>query len=121
VKFLGVALAQVLLNIVSPGGLGQDQGAAAKAAAHHPRADHLRHPGGELHEAVKLPAAYREIEPKTLMRFVEQRSKTPRGAPATRIGSLQDARIFTHDVPGAAPLDRVRNSLQGGFRRASPP
>jgi len=67
VKFLGVALAQVLLNIVSPGGLGQDQGAATKAAAHHPRADHLRHPGRELHEAVKLPAAYREIEPKTLM------------------------------------------------------
>src|SRR5437667_2465779 len=118
-KFVSVPLTEMLLNVVSAGRLEKDQDAAPKAAAHHPCADHLRHPGGELHEAVKLPAAYREIEAKTLMRFVEQRSKTPRGAPAKRIGSLQDARIFTHDVPGAAPLDRVRNSLQVGFGRVS--
>ena len=66
-KFLGVALAEMLLDIIGTGRLDEYQGAATKAATHHPRADHLRHPGSELHEAVKLPAAYREIEPKTLM------------------------------------------------------
>ena len=75
VKFLGEALRQVLLHIFDASCVHKGQDAAAEAAAHHPRTDHLRHPGGELHETVKLSAAYREIEAKTLMRCIEKRAK----------------------------------------------
>src|SRR5207302_3960793 len=60
VELVRVAFGQVLLDIIDAGALDQHERAAAEASAHHPRADHLRHPGGQLHEAVKLPAAYRE-------------------------------------------------------------
>src|SRR5438132_11378551 len=73
-KFVSVPLTEMLLNVVSTGGLEKDQDASPKAAAHHACADHLRHPGGELHEPVKLAAAYRETESTTLMPAVERRA-----------------------------------------------
>ena len=62
-EFVSVPVGEVLLEVIDGAGLDQHQDAAAETAAHHSRADHLGHPCGELHEAVKLPAAYREIEP----------------------------------------------------------
>src|SRR2546426_4042014 len=115
-KFVSIALAQVLLDIIGAGGLEEDQNAAAKTAAHHPCADHLRHPGGELHEAVKLPAAYREIEAKTLMRPVEDWAQAARRPAAQGVRRPQHPSILGNDVAGAAPFNPVGDPVQARRR-----
>src|SRR5438552_18706388 len=63
VEFVGVPLGEVLRDVIEGARLEQHQHAAAETAAHHSRADHLGHPCGKLHEAVKPPAASRDTEP----------------------------------------------------------
>src|SRR5207248_11631986 len=63
-EFVRVPFGEVLFGVIDAARLDQHQHAAAETAPHHSRPDHLGHPCGELHEAVKLPAAYREIEPQ---------------------------------------------------------
>src|ERR1700693_1513014 len=112
VELFGVALGETLLDVVDAGRLQQQQDAAAEATAHHARADHLGGPGGELHQQVKLPAAYREIESKALVRCIEQWPQASRRAPAKRVGRLQHARILADHVSGAVSLDGVIDAHQ---------
>src|SRR2546421_9532712 len=118
-ELVGITFGEMLLEIVYAGRLGEHQHTAAKATAHHPRADHLGRPGGELHEAVKLPAAYREIESKALMRCVEEGPEAAGRAPAKRVGRLQDARILRDHMPGTVSLNGIAYSFQVGFRGVS--
>src|SRR5213075_1019691 len=111
-KFVSVPQTEMLLNVVSTGRLEKDQDASPKAAAHHPCADHLRHPGGELHEAVKLPAAYREIEAKALVRCIEDWAEAPRRTAAQGVRRPQHPGILGDHVPSAVPLNRIGDPLQ---------
>src|SRR5207248_5103344 len=111
-KFVGVPLAEMLLDIIRAGRLDEHQGAAPEAAAHHPRADHLRHPGSQLHEAVKLPAAYREIEAKALVRRIEDWAEAPRRTAAQGVRRPQHPGILGDHVPSAVPLNRIGDPLQ---------
>src|ERR1700694_4406267 len=99
--------------------LQQHQHTATEATPHHPGADHLGHPGGELHEAVKLPAAYREIESKALMRCVENRPEAARRAPAKGIGRLEDPRILANHMAGTVLLNGIVDAPQVVFRGVS--
>jgi hypothetical protein len=113
---MGVSMGEMLLDVIEAGGVEQDQYAAAEATAHHAGPDDLGHPGGQLHETVKLPAAYREIELKALMRCVEDWAQATGRPPAQRVGCLQHAGVLGNDVASAAPLDRIVDALQIGLR-----
>src|SRR6202165_802546 len=97
---------------VRAGRLQQHQHTATEATPHHPGADHLGHPGGELHEAVKLPAAYREIESKALMRCVENRPEAAGRAPARGIGRPPRPRILGDHVACTVSLTWVGDALE---------
>src|SRR5438270_4243611 len=118
-KLFRVSLGKMLLEVVETRDVAQDWDAADEPSAHHSGSNHLGHPGGELHEAVKLSAAYREIEPQALVRRIENRAQPFWRTPAQGVGCLENAGVFGDDVADPTPVDRVLDAFEIALVRVS--
>ena len=102
----------MLLDVVDAVCLEQDQDRTAKAAAHHAGANHAGHLGGELHQRIKLPAAYLEITLQARVRGIKNRPECAGVVPPQRRDGLQHAAVLADHMTGTAAVDRIVDTIE---------